>query len=308
VPIYSDNNRDLLGVFETHRGTASIVQAVAEARAVVLIGALGGGLLLYLALFAIVRRAAQQIEEQKVNLVKIQSQLVASQRMAAVGEMAAAVAHGIGNPLSSIRAAAQVALLEAEAQTKAGADGKMTETLQSIMRQVDRVQKRMQGLLNFAKPLEPHAVPLEVNEVLRDVAETLRPRFNNAEVMAHLELDESLPKVFSDAGHLEQVFMGLITNALEATPRGGRVTVRTRAVGNSGDGRGVRVFIEDTGEGIPVENRDRVFEPFFTTKPHGTGIGLPLAKKFVERNGGSIKICDVTPPGTRIEVTLPAAM
>jgi two-component system, NtrC family, sensor histidine kinase HydH len=308
VPIYSDNNRDLLGVFETHRGTASIVQAVAEARAVVLIGALGGGLLLYLALFAIVRRAAQQIEEQKMNLVKIQSQLVASQRMAAVGEMAAAVAHGIGNPLSSIRAAAQVALLEAEAQTKAGADGKMTETLQSIMRQVDRVQKRMQGLLNFAKPLEPHAVPLEVNEVLRDVAETLRPRFNNAEVMAHLELDESLPKVFSDAGHLEQVFMGLITNALEATPRGGRVTVRTRAVGNSGDGRGVRVFIEDTGEGIPVENRDRVFEPFFTTKPHGTGIGLPLAKKFVERNGGSIKICDVTPPGTRIEVTLPAAM
>lgn len=307
VPVYSENNRELLGVFETHRRTDSILQAVAEARAVVLIGALGGGLLLYLSLFAIVRRAAQQIDEQKKNLLRMQSQLVVSQRMAAVGEMAAAVAHGIGNPLSSIRAAAQVALLEAEAQKQAGADGKMTETLQSIMRQVDRVQKRMQGLLNFAKPLEPHAVALEVNDLLQDVVETLRPRFDNAEVIAHLEFDENLPKALSDASHLEQVFMGLITNALEATPRGGSVTVRTRAVGAAGDGRGVRVFIEDTGEGIPVENRDRVFEPFFTTKPHGTGIGLPLAKKFVERNGGSIKICDVSPPGTRIEVTLPAA-
>lgn len=101
--------------------------------------------------------------------------------------------------------------------------------------------------------------------------------------------------------------MGLITNALEATPKGGRVTVRTKAAGDWGNGKGVRVIIEDTGEGIPVENRERVFEPFFTTKPHGTGIGLPLAKKFLERNGGTINICDTTSPGTRIEITLPAA-
>jgi signal transduction histidine kinase len=307
VPIFADNQRDLLGVFETYKRADLIYRDVREARLVVLLGALGGGLLLYVSLFAIVRKAAQKINEQQENLLKIQSELVVSQRMAAVGEMAAAVAHGIGNPLSSIRAAAQVALLDAQDPNGAAADGKMKESLQGIIQQVDRVQKRMQGLLNFAKPMEPHAVPVEVNSLLRDVVETLATRFSNAAVTPQVELDESLPRVLADVNHLEQVFMGLITNAVEATPRGGRVTVCSKAL-TDGNGRcGVRVSIEDTGEGIPVENRERVFEPFFTTKPQGTGIGLPLAKKFVERNGGAIKICDMPPPGTRIDVSLPSA-
>jgi two-component system sensor histidine kinase AtoS len=108
--------------------------------------------------------------------------------------------------------------------------------------------------------------------------------------------------------HLEQALMGLITNALEATPRGGVVTVRTKSSNHSGDGKTVQVSIEDTGEGIPVENRERVFEPFFTTKPHGTGIGLPLAKKFLERNGATITISDVAGAGTKVAITLPPAL
>ena len=99
--------------------------------------------------------------------------------------------------------------------------------------------------------------------------------------------------------------MGLITNAIEATSRGGRVTVRTQVLGNNGKVHAVGVSIEDTGEGIPVENRERVFEPFFTTKPHGTGIGLPLAKKFVERNGGTIALSETATVGTTINLTLP---
>jgi signal transduction histidine kinase len=307
VPVFADNGRELLGVFETYKRADSIYSDMREARMVVLLGALGGGMLLYLSLFAIVRKAARKIDEQQENLLKMHSELVASQRMAAVGEMAAAVAHGIGNPLSSIRAAAQVAMLDAGEVGGAGPAGKMKENLQGIIQQVDRVQKRMQGLLNFAKPLEPHAVPLEVNSLLRDVVESLRARFDQAAVVPQLDLGDHLPKVMSDANHLEQIFMGLITNAVEATPRGGRVTVRSKAFGEPGNGREVRVSIEDTGEGIPAENRERVFEPFFTTKPQGTGIGLPLAKKFVERNGGAIKICDTKPPGTRIDITLPVA-
>ena len=99
--------------------------------------------------------------------------------------------------------------------------------------------------------------------------------------------------------------MGLITNALEATSRGGRVTVRTQALGNNDNIHAVGISIEDTGEGIPAENRERVFEPFFTTKPHGTGIGLPLAKKFVERNGGTIALSETATVGTTINLTLP---
>jgi two-component system, NtrC family, sensor histidine kinase HydH len=305
VPIYAENRQELLGVFETHRRIDGVLQALRQARVVVLLGAVGGGLLLYISLFAIVRQAAQKIAEQQENLLKMQSELVASQRLAAIGEMAAAVAHGIGNPLSSIRAAAQVAMLDG-GDYSSDRTSKMKENLQSIMQQVDRVQKRMQGLLNFAKPLEPRPVQVEINAVVREVTETLQARFAAAKVGLSLDLDAKLPPVISDANHLEQALMALITNAMEATPERGVVTIRTKQSLN-GSGASVRLSIEDTGNGIPLENRQRVFEPFFTTKPHGTGIGLPLAKKFIERNGGIIAISNGSSAGTRIEVTLPAA-
>jgi two-component system, NtrC family, sensor histidine kinase HydH len=310
VPIYSENGKELLGVFETYRRPDGLFDAIHEARLIVLLGAVGGGLLLYLSLFAIVRQAARKIAEQQENLLKMQTELTASQRMALVGEMAAAVAHGIGNPLSSIRAAAQVGMLDADAGAE-GAERRdaMKDTLKSIMQQVDRVQKRMQGLLNFAKPLEPRPSRVEINAVVRDVMETLRARFSEAKVKFEVELDAASPWVSSDANQLEQALMAVVTNAMEATPKDGRVTIRTRWAKPNGAEAVVQLSIEDTGNGIPLENRQRVFEPFFTTKPYGTGIGLPLAKKFVEKNGGTIAIAHGadTGSGTKIEITLPAA-
>ncbi|HWP23237.1 MAG TPA: ATP-binding protein [Candidatus Binatia bacterium] len=307
VPIFAENGKDILGVFETYKRADSVYRDVRKARTMVLATTLSGGVLLYLSLFAIVRQAEKKIDEQQSHLLTMQSELVASQRLAAVGEMAAAVAHGIGNPLSSIRAAAQVALLDAH-QGGQGSGDKTRENLKSILQQVDRVQRRMQGLLNFAKPLEPHPVSLDVNALLRDVVETLRPRFEHAQVTLSLDLDGTLPKANLDANHLEQVFMGVVTNALEATPRGGQVAIRSQTLAHGSNGKFIHVTIQDTGQGIPPENRERVFEPFFTTKPHGTGIGLPLAKKFVERNGGSISIRDHFGPGAKIEITLPLAI
>ena len=101
--------------------------------------------------------------------------------------------------------------------------------------------------------------------------------------------------------------MGLITNALEATPKGGMVTIRTSAEPGNGAAAKIIVTIEDTGEGIPAENRQKIFEPFFTTKSHGTGIGLSLAKKFIERNGGSIQISESSSGGAKIDVTFPGS-
>ena len=305
VPIYSENGKELLGVFETHRRSDGVIRAIHQARLVVLLGALGGGLLLYVSLFAIVRQAARKIAEQQENLLKMRSELIASQRMAVIGEMAAAVAHGIGNPLSSIRAAAQVAMLDAETDASEKSR-QMKQNLQSIVQQVDRVQKRMQGLLNFVRPLEPRPVQIDVNAIVRDVTETLRARFKDARVNLNLDLDAELPAIVSDANHLEQAMMALITNAMEATPEDGMVTIRTKASGN-GVAVAVRLLIEDTGSGIPAEHHQRIFEPFFTTKPHGTGIGLPLAKKFVERNGGTVVVTNSSGSGTKIEILLPIA-
>jgi signal transduction histidine kinase len=306
VPIYSENDKQLLGVFETYRQADSIVQDVREARAIVLFAALAGGLLVFLSLFVIVRQAARKIDEQQSNLLKMQSELVASQRMAAIGEMAGAVAHGIGNPLSSIRAAAQVALLHGTIRNGAEADGKATENLENIIREVDRVQKRMQGLLNFAKPLEPRPTAMDVNALVREAVETLGSRFKEANVSSVIDLAANLPRVTSDPSHLEQALLVLMTNALEATLSGGAVSIRTGATQNGGE-KAVYIAIEDSGAGIPVENRERVFEPFFTTKAHGTGIGLPLAKKFIELNRGKIEIAQGVSSGTRVEITLPLA-
>lgn len=310
VPIYSQPTGtrpgDLLGVVEIYKRPDTLLRDIRRARWVVLLGALGGGLLLYLSLFAIVRQAGRKIDEQQENLLKMQSELVASQRMAAVGEMAAAVAHGIGNPLSSIRAAAQVALLDAAADADPGQTGKTAANLRDIMEQVDRVQKRMQGLLNFAKPMEPHLVKVEVNTLLGEVVQTLRPRFSETAVAPNMDFGTNLPTVSVDANQAEQIFMGLITNALEATPKGGTVTIRTRVEPVNGAPPRVVVSVEDTGDGIPSENRHKIFEPFFTTKSHGTGIGLPLAKKFVERNGGVIQISDSLSGGAKIDVSFPA--
>ena len=305
VPIYARDKREVIGVMETYKRADSILNDLRKARMVVLLGALGGGLLLYVSLFAIVRQAARKIHEQQENLLKMQSELVASQRMAAVGEMAAAVAHGIGNPLSSIRAAAQVAKLDCPDNDACQYQSGTGTALVNIIEQVDRVQKRMQGLLNFAKPMEPRPAPVELNPLLRDIIQVLQARFTEAGVDPKLDLDRNLPKVRLDANHVEQIFMGLITNALEATPKGGSVTIRTRIEPGNGASPKVTVSVEDTGEGIPQENRQRVFEPFFTTKAHGTGIGLPLAKKFVERNGGTIRISEASSGGAKIDVAFP---
>jgi two-component system, NtrC family, sensor histidine kinase HydH len=306
VPIYSDHDRKLLGVFETSRGADTILQHIREARLVVLLAAMGGGLLVYISLFAIVRQAARKIDEQQENLLKMRSELTASQRMAAIGEMAGAVAHGIGNPLSSIRAAAQVMLLQGNPANGTESNQQMAENLRSIMREVDRVQKRMQGLLNLAKPLEPHPVEVEINSLVREAVESLHNRFAEAEVCSKMELAAGLPRVTSDADHLEQVLMVLITNALEATSHGGIVTIRTgSAMPNAGE-KAVYISVEDDGAGIPIEDRERVFEPFFTTKAHGTGIGLPLAKKFVEINQGKIAITNGGRIGTKVEISFPA--
>lgn len=305
VPIFSGSTTKLLGVIETYKRADTIYEDIRKARTVVLLGAVGGGLILYLSLFAIVRQAARKIAEQQENLLTMQSELIASQRMAAVGEMAAAVAHGIGNPLSSIRAAAQVAKLDCAENNECQYQSGTGTVLANIIEQVDRMQKRMQGLLNFAKPMEPRPAPVELNPLLRDIIQILETRFADAGVNPKLELSTNLPKVRLDPNQVEQIFMGLITNALEATPKGGSVTIRTRIEPGNGASPKVTVSVEDTGEGIPQENRQRVFEPFFTTKALGTGIGMPIAKKFVERNGGTIRISDAPGGGAKIDVVFP---
>jgi signal transduction histidine kinase len=283
----------------------------------VIVTALAGGALLYLSLFWIVRRAGRRIEVQhealdlqsremaaaNQELRAVQAQLVGAERMAAVGEVVTAVAHGIRNPLANIRASAQVALLDC----KDGAVAVLTaKSLTNIMTQVDRLEGRVRELLQFVRPAERQSQPLDVNTALREALQVMAGRLGAARIKVDERLAAALPVISGDEMLLEQVFMNLIGNALEATLEGETITVVTGVDRRNGS---LEVFAEirDTGKGIAPEEIPRIFDLFYTTKAQGTGVGLALAKKFIEAHGGTIAVVSSPGEGATFRVLLPAS-
>jgi signal transduction histidine kinase len=216
--------------------------------------------------------------------------------MAAVGEMGSTVAHGIRNPLASIRSSAELALDAPDCNWREQANG--------IVVSADRIEAAIRDLLSFSRPPGSGHAPFGINQLVTDSMETLRHEFQSRGVVPELELDPTDPRVRGDPGALRHLFAGLVVNGLEATSGGGRVAVAT---GLSADRRHVRVLIRDTGAGIPPEELRAIMRPFYTTKPKGLGLGLPLAKRVIERLGGTFEIRSVVGEGTSVELTLPAA-
>jgi two-component system NtrC family sensor kinase len=226
--------------------------------------------------------------------------LMESDRLAAVGELVAGVAHEVNNPLSSISAFAQLLLR----------DGSLTqpqrESIEVIRAETMRASQVVKDLLAFARRSEPQQAPLDLNGV---VSRTLRMRqyqFSEAAVRAMPQLADSLPSVMGDARQLQQVCLNLLTNAVQAmSPRGGGILqVRTFAAEGT-----VCLEVTDTGPGILPEARAHIFEPFFTTKKEGegTGLGLSVSYGIVTAHGGTIEVVDTGAHGTTFRVSLPAA-
>jgi signal transduction histidine kinase len=232
------------------------------------------------------------------NLERTQAQLVQSERLASIGEMSAAVAHGLRNPLASLRAAAQLVRRHPEAPSS-------TEHLNAIIEEVDRLDRRISHLLSFSRPAPYHplneSVPRLVEGLLPSFSQPLRDRGIELQV----ELSPVLPEVRVDPMQLEQALVEIISNALDAMPEGGRLRIGAAL---NGDGAGPEVSIEiaDTGPGIPEQVLPSVCEPFFTTRQDGTGLGLAIAKRYVEQNGGRLEILS-RPGGTIVRVRLPVA-
>ena len=247
-------------------------------------------------------RLAQEDLRQKIETLKeTQSQLVQSEKLASLGEMAAAVAHGLRNPLASIRAATQLSLRRLPPGSPLG------EHLGAVIEEVDRLEKRIAHLLDFARPagLSPSATP--VREMVMAVVGIFEEKLAKQGVRLRLDLEAAIPEVWVDASQIEQAILEVMTNAVEAVPAGGSLRVAARAREQAGDARVVELTIEDDGEGIPDEILPRVVEPFFTTKADGTGLGLAIAKRFVEQNKGGIAISSPERKGTAVTLTLPVA-
>lgn len=250
-----------------------------------------------------------EIAEQSATVVensKLYDRMKERDRLAALGEMAAGLAHEIRNPLGAIKGAAQYL----DPERLGGEEG---EFVQVIIEEVDRLNGVVTQFLDYARPLKSAPHPIDVNDV---VERTLRLVQNalpeNVAVVAHL--DPALPRAHSDAEQLKQVVINLLQNAVQAMPGGGRLTISTGLPAEDGGGfrlrsRGpeqVEVRVRDTGPGIAEQDREHVFVPFYTTKEKGTGLGLAISQRIVRSHGGNISLQSRTGEGTEFVIRLPA--
>jgi two-component system sensor histidine kinase HydH len=243
------------------------------------------------------RRAAAVIREQTEAINATRVRLAQSEKLAALGQLAAAIAHEVRNPLAVIRSAAQ----DLGDAVPAGDDaGRRASTF--ITAEIDRLNNVVSSLLAFARPLHVQPGAVAVRDLLDRALLLAREELAAKQVRVHRNEAADLPPVSADPDLMSQVLLGLLANATEAVPVGGEVTLQVRPV----DGA-VEIDVADSGPGIPAELRERVFEPFFTTRAKGTGLGLAIARQIVEAHVGKIEVRDRVGGGARFTVRLPAA-
>lgn len=309
VPITFPGDARVVGVVETYKEPAQVFANIRSAQLTVIGTAASGGALLYLSLFWIVRRATRRIEAQHRALVganeelrSVHTQLLEAERMAAVGGAVTAVAHGIRSPLTNIRASAQVAALDCRPWGSA----QTVKSLANITTEVDRLDGLLKEFLQFVRPATRHNQPVDVNEVVREAVEMMAGRIGEAHMKVDEHLAPVLPITTGDPLLLEQVFVNLISNAIEASPAGGSITLTTGTADDDAGSPHVFAEVRDTGAGIPPEDLPKIFDLFYTTKAEGTGLGLAIAQKVARAHGGTVTVRSRLGEGATVRVMLPA--
>lgn len=235
--------------------------------------------------------------EDVSEIKALTEQLIRADRLAAMGELTAGVAHEVRNPLGVIRASVQ--LLE-DAQ---GDAERIHEAADVIKQEIDRLDKVIKALLDFGRPSKPTFLAVDIEDVLRDVVLFTNRFAKQAEVRIVEEYAGGLPGVEADPDQLKQVFLNLVTNAVQVMgDAGGTITIGTRLNGDY-----VEVTVSDTGPGIASENIGRVFDPFFSTRSDGTGLGLTMVHRIIDDHDGHIEV-ESAPTGTVFRVSIPVAI
>jgi signal transduction histidine kinase len=237
-----------------------------------------------------------RIEAQRLA----ENRLVQAAKLAAVGEMAAGLAHELNNPLTSVTGFAELVLEELDDASPLRPD------LDLVMREARRARDVVRRLLDFARQSESARANASLNRVVEDVVALSRHLIHTNGVELKLDLQEDLPWVLMDENQMKQVLLNLVHNALQAMPDGGRMditTVQGQKIGRDG----VMVSVQDTGVGIPAENQTRIFEPFFTTRANrgGTGLGLSVTYGIISEHGGEIELTSEPGKGALFKVWLP---
>jgi signal transduction histidine kinase len=223
-------------------------------------------------------------------------------RLAALGEMSAVVAHEIRNPIAGIGAGIEYLTRNIPK------DSPDYEGVTMIQGEIGRVDRILEDILFVARPLRLNPSQENLAELIDSVVRRNQTRLDRNQVTVSTNFDQSLPLLKIDRQRLEQVLTNLIINAAQAMPDGGQLMIQADVVPPDGEQKSnqVVVTVSDSGPGIPIEAQRRIFEPFFTTKTKGTGLGLSVARRIIEAHGGSINVDSHTVKGTSFIVKLPA--
>jgi len=241
-------------------------------------------------------RLYEGVKQQMSELKQTQAQLVQSTKLAAIGELAANIAHEINNPLTTVLGFASFIA------ERLKADDPMREELTLIQDEASRARDIVRDLLQFSRQRDFMPETANLNHVLDQVVSMMRRQGAFGPVTVNEQYAPTLPGVEVDVARIKQVFLNIINNAVYVMQSGGALTIRTLATDT-----GVRVEFEDTGPGIAPEHRDRIFDPFFTTKPEvsGTGLGLSVSLGIVQSHGGTILVASELGKGATFTIVLP---
>jgi signal transduction histidine kinase len=217
-----------------------------------------------------------------------------SEKLAALGQLAAGITHEIRNPLGIISGSAEILLKQGDAETQ-------REMAGFIIEESDRINSMINNFLNFAKPKEPKFQSCDLGDLILKIVQLIAPQARSRDVEIIGEIPDERIVVRIDPEQFRQAFMNLSLNALEAMSEGGicRVVLSKNGVGQ------VMIRVSDTGPGIPEEDLSRIFDPFFTTKDKGTGLGLSIAHTIIESHGGTISVTSQGGKGTTFIINLP---
>ena len=289
VPVLDARGERVQAVIEFYKNPKALVTALARLRWYIALGAAASGVLLFIALFGLVRRADLTIRRQQRDLVD-------NETLAVIGEMSAAVAHGIRNPLASIRSSAEL--------IQDGDLHQAHDAAADIVAQSDRLEAWVRELLAYTRPLDEAVAPVPLQPLVARCMDEFGREMQRRNIRSQATLAADLPAVRGDALLLGQVLSSLLANAIEALDREGQITVRGEWVRGQSQ---VTLSVEDSGPGMTSSQLQRAGKPFHTTKPRGLGVGLALARRVIERFGGRLEIDSGPGRGTTVRLHMQAA-
>jgi len=244
----------------------------------------------------------RELREQTRLLLEKEAQLRRADRLSALGQLSAGLAHEIRNPLGSIKGAVEI--LREDYQP----GHPKAEFYAILLKEVERLNDVLTSFLSFARPATPHFAPVDVRTVLTALEGLISGQARAHRVQVFTTFHAGPSRVMADETLLKQAFLNIILNAVEAMPDGGDLAISTRLSSDGAHGdrpEWIEIVFDDTGLGIPEEDLNRIFDPFFTTKKDGTGLGLAITHRIIENHHGTIKVVSEQGKGTTIVLILP---